>query len=63
MVMPPNLYAFTPHDSAGQSNLAELLEDFGSVTINGISDVVDCCVKAMEYEGTPMEKGGKAIRL
>ena len=47
----------------GYPNDDLLLEDFGSVTINGISDVVDCCVKAMEYEGTPMEKGGKAIRF
>ena len=47
----------------GYTNDDLLLADFGRVEINGISDVVDCCVKAMEYEGTSMDKGGKAIRF
>ena len=39
------------------------LTDYGRVEISGISDVVDCCVKAMEYEGATMAQGGKAVRF
>lgn len=39
------------------------LGDFGRVVIDGITDIVDCCVKAMEYEGATMEQGGKAVRF
>lgn len=39
------------------------LADYGRVEIPGIGDVVDCCVKAMEYEGATMAQGGKAVRF
>ena len=40
-----------------------LLADFGRVEITGVTEVVDCCVKAMEYEGATMAQGGKAVRF